>query len=218
MMQENEKYKLILDKKKQEEREVEKRRIEQYSAAEEQQEKRKYEEMKAKEARIQALIKYAEEHVGKNEFIKRKAEEQKFLKELLEKEKKEEIEEVKRKKMHREKELKARRFLDEQMKEKALKVSEAEKRSRELVETWRLDDESFRKEQREKAGEVKKKNMAWADTIMRQIGDAKVKRRQQRLMDEREYQINKKLIEGVPPQNEGEANERNAGEEKKLSS
>eukprot|EP01022_Parablepharisma_sp_SALTPOND_P012421 TRINITY_DN1595_c0_g1_i1.p2 TRINITY_DN1595_c0_g1~~TRINITY_DN1595_c0_g1_i1.p2 ORF type:complete len:513 (-),score=133.47 TRINITY_DN1595_c0_g1_i1:5666-7204(-) len=197
LIQENEKFKALQDVKRLKEREEDKKMLEEQIRAMEMQEKKRVDEMKAKEARIQALTKYAEEHVTKNEVMKRRQEEQRFLKEVIEREKREEQEEIRRKKAQRERELNARRYLDEQMSEKKKRKEEEMVKSKELVETWRKDEETFKKEQKEKAEELKKRNKQWYNEVLRQVTELKEGKKKGHLMNEREFMINKKLIEEI---------------------
>ncbi len=195
LKQENEKYKEIVDKRRMDEREEEKKLMEIVNAAQREQERKQLEEIKAKEARIQALAKYAEEHVTKNETAKRRLEEQRFLKSVLDKEKRDELDEIRRKKEHREREINARRYLDDQMKEKEEKTKEEEKQSRALAESWRKDEVAYRREVKEKTSANKKRNALWYGEIVKQMNETQALRKRGSLMDDREYRLNKKLLE-----------------------
>ena len=152
LIQENEKYKVIQDSMKLKEREDDKRMLEEQIKSMEKQEMKRVEEMKAKEARIQALVKYSEEHVVKNEMEKKQREEQRFIKEILEKEKMDELKEKKQKEAHREMEVKALKCLDAQIQEKRNRRNEELVRSRALAESLKMETELYNKQQKEKIG------------------------------------------------------------------
>ena len=197
LIQENEKYKLIQDSRKLKEREEDKKMLEEQARTMELQEKKYMDEVKAKEARVQALVKYAEEHVAKDEAVKKRLEEQRFIKGVIEREQREEIEERQRKKARKDNEVNAKKYLDEQMKEKLKKEEDEEKKSKEIVLQWRKDEEEFKQEQRTKSDELKKKNKAWYNDILQQATSIKVGKKKGQLMNERELLMNKKLLEGI---------------------
>ncbi len=195
LRQENDNSRKIQDKRRLEEQEEEKRMVRIMAEAQERQQRLQLEETKAKDARIHALAKYAEEHVTKKDEVKRRMEEQRFIRAVLDKEKQDELDEKRRKQEHRQRELNARKYLDRQLEEKAARDQSEKRESRKLVETWRNEEESYRREQQEKMSATKRRNQAWRQEIVRQIGQSRDLKRRRDIMDEREFLINRKLIE-----------------------
>lgn len=193
--EENEKNKLLQEKKKKEELEQDNKLLEDQNKLIELQDKKKMEEMKAKEKRMQALAKYAEENIGKKDLDKKKIEEIRFMKDALEREKREQLVEEKRKMQHRQNEVNARKLLDEQVKQKELKKEEERKKSKKLAEFWEKDAEDFTHEQKTKQIEYKKKHYDWHNDILKQISEKKDKTKKAILMNEREFLFNKQLID-----------------------
>lgn len=195
LIKENEKLKMLHDKRKLEEQEEDKKLLQEQIKQMEIQERKHAEEMKAKEVRIQALVKYAEEHHVKDEAKKRILEEQRFINKVLEREKKEEQEERRRKQDCREKERRNTEHLRSQVDEKRKRQHEEVARSREMAECCRRKDEACRVEERERTARLRKKYRQWHNDVLQQVTERKEKSGKEVLMDDRELLINKKLLD-----------------------
>lgn len=193
--EENERNKQLQEKKKREESEEDIKLMERMNKLVEMQEKKRVEEIKQKEQRMQALAKYAEENIGKKDLEKKKTEEKRFLKDTLEREKKDQQEEQNRMKLRRQAEVNAKVMLDEQIKQKEAKKHEEKAKSKQLAASWKQESDKFVQEQSIKVQEYKKKNINWHNEVLKQIAEKKETSKKVSLMNERELLINKQLID-----------------------
>ena len=197
VIHENENYKKIQEKKRLLEKEEDKKLLIQQMKSMELRERERVDEMKAKEARIQALIKYSEDHVTKNETEIKRKEEQRFLKEILEREKMEELKEKEEKQKKKEKEVMTLRELESQIREKEKLRSEEKLKNKEFVKSMKKKEEAYKREEQIKADELKKKNIKWYGDIYKQIEESVSRKKKGILMSEAEFMINKKRIDEI---------------------
>jgi hypothetical protein len=158
------------------------------------QDQRKLEEKRVKEERMQALVANAGQHIMRREKERQRDEEQRFLRSLLEREKSEQLREERNRTQHRQRELNAWKYLDEQVRQKALRLSEEKQRSKLLASSWRQDAEEYKKELLNKSQETKKRHQDIHREIMAQIEEKQSRSKRLQYMNEREYLINKPLI------------------------
>lgn len=163
----------------------------------EEQEKKRAEEFKMKDAKIKAFVKFTAETVGKKEIEKKQEEEKRFLKDLINKEKREQIEEDKKKNKQKQLEVNLRKYLEEQKKEKEKRKIEELQKNKELAEEWKKEADDFVKGEKAKANEVKKITKSVHEEILKQIQNRKKIVSREKLMNERELLINKKILESA---------------------
>ena len=197
LIKENERYRNLHIQEEIKQREEDKRILQENIKSMELQEQKRIDEMKAKEARIQALVKYAEVHVVKNEVEKRRQEEQIFLKEILKHEKEKVKEEKNKLKQRKEMEISNLKCLDEQLKDKRVKAEEEKKRNLILADYWKKEEEVYKKEKKEKEEESRLKNKQWFNDVLEQINENKKSKGKYPLMNEQEFLLNKKLMQEI---------------------
>ncbi len=197
MIQENEQNRKAKDLEKKRQFEQEQRDIKEYEHVLDEQERKRAEDFRAKEARIQAFLKFTADTVVKKDEGKRRDDERKLLNHLLEKEKRDKEDEERRKREHRYREQSMKSYLDEQVKHKRETVATERTKNRELAANWRREAEDFMRQEAAKSQETRRRYREVSKEVLRQIAERKDSRSKEEEMSGLEFALNKKLVDTV---------------------
>eukprot|EP01022_Parablepharisma_sp_SALTPOND_P019043 TRINITY_DN31_c1_g1_i3.p3 TRINITY_DN31_c1_g1~~TRINITY_DN31_c1_g1_i3.p3 ORF type:complete len:545 (-),score=114.54 TRINITY_DN31_c1_g1_i3:3860-5494(-) len=197
VLEENEKNKKLRENEKRKEHEVEKEMIRKHQKMLEEQEKKRFEEFKAKEARIQAFLKLTADTVVKDDEMKRKEEEQKLIKNLIEREQKERQEEENKKRLWKEKERSMKSYLDSQVKEKREMLAMEKDRNKEIAKIWESKAKEHLEKEKVEVEKKKLKQKQLRSDIIKQIIEKRENLSKGIEMSQIEEAINKKILENA---------------------
>lgn len=174
-----------------------KKMISDYARQLDEQERRKTEELRKKEAKMQAFMKLTADTVVKKDENRRREDERKILNNLINKEKQEKEEDERRRREQMNKERSTRAFLDSQVRHKREEAAAEKMRNRELAAKWRNDAELFAREERMKTEATRRKCRAVSQEVLQQIEERRDNDFRQEDMSGLEFAINKKILDSV---------------------